>query len=533
MTTLHRTVHIPAAPKAVGTSCPALSSSAAAPGQQTRLWRGVASALALATLAGCAVQPTALTQQENQERTQSLLKRVNADQEPVTRPIDLYEAMARAIKYNLDYRVEAMDKAMRTSELEFKRMEMLPKLVASLDYTSRDNDSGGSSRSLLTGRTSLEPSTSSDRDVLASELGLSWDVLDFGLSYVRAQQTASEVLIAEERKRKTLVRIAEDVRTAYWRAAGAQRTLNQLDLLEKATQDALQSARAQAASQNTAPLAPLTYQREVLLIRREAQTLTRELATAKHQLAALMNLPPDTSFELALPAQREGLNSVRMSSAEMLRVAIENRPELREVAYQLRNNEWEATASTLRALPSLRLFLGMNWNSNDYLYNNRWVGGGAQASWNLMNLFRLPADKQRVKAQGDLLDARALALTTAVGVQVYVARARYELRLRELDTTTELLKVQQGISGQIESGYKAGRLSQQAQLREQLNSVVAEVRQDLALADLQNAFANVYASMGIDAVDGTVSSNDSVDILAGKLRDQWRTRSAQLMQAQP
>ena len=39
-------------------------------------------------------------------------------------------------------------------------------------------------------------------------------------------------------------------------------------------------------------------------------------------------------------------------------MAIENRPELREVAYQLRSNDREETAAFLRSLPSLRLFVG-------------------------------------------------------------------------------------------------------------------------------------------------------------------------------
>ena len=47
---------------------------------------------------------------------------------------------------------------------------------------------------------------------------MSWNLLDFGVSYYRARQQADQVLIAEERKRKVVQNILADTRNAYWRA---------------------------------------------------------------------------------------------------------------------------------------------------------------------------------------------------------------------------------------------------------------------------------------------------------------------------
>jgi outer membrane protein TolC len=479
---------------------------------------------AAVALAGCAVQPTALTPEDNQQRAAQLIPRMAADQEPVSGPIDLFEAMARAIKYNLDYRVEVMEQALRTKELDLRRFDMLPKVVVDLDYAGRDNYSGGVSRSLLTGLVSLEPSTSSDKNVLATDVALSWDVLDFGLSYVRARQAANDVMLAEERKRKVIQRIVEDVRSGYWRAVSAQRLMDKLIELERVTQEALAQAEQQQASGLTAPLPALTYQRELLGIRRDAQTLGRELSIAKQQLAALMNLPPETPYQLVLPSRTTPLKPIRMNSADMLRMALENRPELREVSYQLRSNDDESTAALLRTLPSLRVFFGADWSDNSFLFNSHWLGWGARASWNLLNVFRLPMERDRVQAQASLLDQRAQALTMAVATQVQVSRARYEFRLRELDTASRYLQVQARIEEQFDAGFKADRLSRQSLIREQMNTVVSEVRLDAALADLQNAYANVYASMGVDPIDSSMSSADSVSQLSGKLRTLWAQR---------
>lgn len=147
------------------------------------------------------------------------------------------------------------------------------------------------------------------------------------------------------------------------------------------------------------------------------------------------------------------------------------------------------------------------------------------ASWNLLNVFRLPAEKAQIKAEGDLLDQRQLALTTAVATQVEVSRARYALRQDELNTAQRFYDVQARIEGQIDSGFKAEKLSRQTLIREQMNTLVARVRYDLALADLQNAYANVFASLGIDPVDTTMSTADPVPALANKLRAMWTARS--------
>ena len=41
-------------------------------------------------------------------------------------------------------------------------------------------------------------------------------------------------------------------------------------------------------------------------------------------------------------------------------------------------------------------------------------------------------------------------------------------------------------------------ISEQTLIREEMNTLVAEVKYDIAYAGLQNAFGNVYASMGLD-----------------------------------
>jgi outer membrane protein TolC len=481
-----------------------------------------------AFLAGCSVTPKPLTPTAIATKAEENVVAVTANQEPVAGPINLYEAMARALKYNLDYKVEMMEEALKGRELNLSRYDMLPQLVASGGYAGRSNYSGASSLSLLTRRQSLEPSTSSEKNIFTGDLALSWDVLDFGLSYVRSQQKADEVLISMERRRKVANRIIEDVRTSYWRTVSAERLLTKLQQLEGAVSTTLNNSERLAERRLSAPLTALTYQRELVEIQAEIRRLQREFVVAKAQLAALMNLAPGTEFSLVLPDRTKTLPEVKYAGQDMIMTALKNRSELREVSYRQRINAKELDAALLSVLPNFKAILGVNVDSNDFLYNNDWLQWGARASWNVMSLFRLPAQKQAVRAQDDLLRQRELALTMAVMTQVHVARVRFGHFTEELDTASHQHRVQDKIMYQIRSGYKAGAMSQQTLLREEMNTLVSEVKYDIAYAEAQNAYANLFGSMGIDDFGPDITGREDVATLSNSLSQLWQGREAAL-----
>ena len=88
----------------------------------------IASALALAgMLSACSVTPHPMSASNLDTRAAANRVAVTARQEPVTGPIDLYEAMARALKYNLDYRVGQMQQELKDRELKISSYRPRPK----------------------------------------------------------------------------------------------------------------------------------------------------------------------------------------------------------------------------------------------------------------------------------------------------------------------------------------------------------------------------------------------------------------------
>lgn len=466
-----------------------------------QLLTGTLCALAL-LVTGCAITPVPLTEAELNAQLEQSRQSLEESQQSVNQPIGLEDAIARALRNNLDLQLEITERTLAEKELTLTRFDELPELVADIDFRGRSNFTGASSRSLFTGRQSLEASTASERDVLTGNLNLTWNILDFGVSYFRSKQAADQILIAEEERRKVVNQIVQDVKTAYWRAVSSERLNEQLSLLVGRVESAIANSKEIIAQKLDKPLTPLTYQRELITIKRELQELQRELSLAKIQLAALMNLPPGQDYELVIPDTIDDAKEPPFLPEEMENIALGHRSEMREIAYRKRIQSHDVKAELLELLPGINLDFGKNYSSNTFLFNNNWLGYGNRITWNLINIFRYPATKRALEAQADVLDARTLALSMAIMTQVHVAYARFEHARTELHTAEEYRDTQKEILAQIRAGAATNSVSEQSVIREEMNNLLAEAKFDLAYADLESAFASLYAAMGSDAFHG-------------------------------
>ncbi|EJN03642.1 outer membrane protein [Phyllobacterium sp. YR531] len=469
-------------------------------------------ALSLSVLiAGCAVKMDPLTAEQNLMFANEKLARATANQEPVTGSITLYDAMARALKYNLDTKVEIMEAALKIRNVELASYNMLPNLVAASGYAGR-NDADSST-----------PSTR-DTDILSSDLTFSWNILDFGLSYVRAKQAADEALIQQEMKRKIVNRVIEDVRTAYWRAVSYERLVGRMRGLEGRVSRALRDTKQLATGEESSPLVALTYERELIQVKREVEMLEGELKVAKSQLAALMNVEPGSNFSLALPKRRGTKLGLPNDLHGLFAIAASNRPEMREVAYRMRINDKEVDAAMLELLPNFNIYAGVNYDSNKFIAANDWISWGSKVSWNLLKLTSTPALMKKVDAQKAALDARALSVAMAVMTQVHISRVRYGHLQKSYSTASALSNVSHRLLTQVRSETAAQRTSEQILIREEMNTLLADAKLDMAYADLQNAYANVYASLGLDPFPAGLSTDAPVSTISAQLKDMWIER---------
>lgn len=448
-------------------------------------------------LSACALSPEPLDTGSIGESARTALENAAKEQEPVIRPIDLAEAMARAVKYNLDTRVQLLEEMVRSRQLVQANLAMLPALTANAGYAGRDQFESSYSRSLATGRPLLQYNTSQDRDIFTRDLQLSWNILDLGLSYVKAQQTGDRVLIAREERRRVMARIIEEVRSAYWRALAAEYVGRELSVLQGRVKSAVSQAEKLVANGQASPLAALSAQRDLHELTERVQQIHQEVATARNQLAALMNVPPGTTFSLVRPSSPR-FPAFPATPEKALSEALRERPEIRAALYGQRIEEREAIAAVLELLPGISLNLGPNYTSNTYTFANDWVSWGARASWNLIRLASYPARKAESDARGDLAAERVKATVASVALQVHVSRVRYDLARQRAETLARYEATQRKLLAQVQASAATSITGENELVREQLNALLSRARLDVAVADAQAAYGSVLTAMGRD-----------------------------------
>jgi len=458
---------------------------------------------------GCAITPKPMTSPEREAVASKTMENLFGTQEPIAAPISLSEAIARSLKYNLDAKVEMMAQAVADQRLNTAQWDLLPRITADAGYTSRSNQSGASSESLLTHTQSLQPSTSQEKNRDIANATMVWNILDFGVSYLQAKQDADRTLIASERRRKVIQNIIQDVRYAFWRAWSAQQLLNEMDTLIADSQTALKQSRAVEQDAAQTPKTALEYQRTLLNTQRTFWDLRQQLSLAKTELATLMNLKPGTDFTLSTPnGETPQIPELNIALEELERLALMQRPELLEQDYQLRISQEEVKKSLLRMLPGLELQLGAHYDDNKYLYNNHWTDAGMRLTWNLLNLIRGPAVKAAAEADVDLQKTRSLAKGMAVLTQVHLIYQRFQIAKESYTIADQLNSVNQRLLKQAQAGASAQTGSQLELIRSRATALVARMRRDLAYAELQNARGRINHTIGEDPLPESVAAHD-------------------------
>lgn len=460
-----------------------------------------------AVVAGCSVTPEAITADEVRDRVKSDTSRMYVDQAPITAPISMEEAVARALKYNLDYRLKKMESALALGLSDYASYDMLPQMVASAGYRTRNNDSGGVSKGILDGEISDRASTSDERSRSVRGVEFSWNVLDFGVSYYRARQQGDQFLIAEERRRKVVQNLLQDVRAAYWRALGAQRLNAQADDVLKRASLALSRSREAETQKVIAPGLALAYQRALL----DATTLLnqrrQDLEFAKRELAALMNVPPGVDFQVA-EATEVALPVAPRDVTKLEEMALLQRPELREEDFRKRITAAEARKQVLSMLPGITLNYGRHRDSNVFLYNNSWSEGGVNLAWNLMRLVSLPAMKDAQDFQEKADEARRMALSMAILTQTRVSAERYRMALEDFRLADQAAQVDTRLAAFTKASVTAKLESELEAIRTQARAVLGAYQRANAYANAHIAFGRLYNTLGFDPLADDFDGND-------------------------
>jgi outer membrane protein, multidrug efflux system len=474
--------------------------------------RLLAAAIMSACLSGCAVfTPRPLTDAERATEAAQDMVEVFSAQEALTHPLTLEEAFARAMAYNLDERVKGLERQVAARDFEISKFDLLPKVIANAGASTRDNELASSSISVVTRTQTLEPSTSTDRDLKFADLTTSWNILDFWVSYFNSKQQADRVLVAEEQRRRVLQSLFQDVRRAFWRAASAQRLSKDVRDAIREAQNALEASRKGETLR--APIDALRYQKSLLDALADLEFVQRQLAVSKIELAALINLPPGTVYSVAAPRNLR-IENPRLPVRQMEEVALVRNPDVREASYLVRISVNETKKMLARNLPGINFNYGPNYDSNSFLVHNTWTGGAVRLSANLISILSIPEQMKRGHLAEDAAITRRQALSMATLAKLHIAYQQYIAAAKEYRWADQLATVDRRLYQQIANRTETDAQSELERVSARVSAVQSDLKRYRSYAEAQAALGRLYDVVGIDPVPDELASLDIATLTA-------------------
>ncbi|MBW1616989.1 MAG: TolC family protein [Deltaproteobacteria bacterium] len=431
------------------------------------------------------------------------------------KPLTLDDAIKISINNNLELRVNRILKDAADEKVVSEKLKMLPMLnlegdivrrseydISYYKYVNPDTmepygqikvDQDGAARTLT---------VSDDKEIFSGNIKLSWNVLDFGLTYIKAKQKAMGAVIKDIETDRQTQRLTAKVFSAYWKAVIADKNLERIPKVEQMLNEYKNVIQKAVNEKRVSPIALKEAENKIIELSIKTTEIQAQLEAARIELARLMGISPAIAFKLAdadvecfvtnLPEPKN------LNVNELEDVALKNRPELFATDIELQIQKQEAKALLLRMLPGLRFDAVQLYNSNDFLVNNSWSTVGANLAW---DIFGLPAKYYAKKAQKKNIAAaqtKRIELTAAIMTQLRLALHDFAIKKKTFNYFNDFYTNHEDIVRIGAEYHKAGMLCDADMVERSIERFTAKLGRDESLAHMLDSFATLAVTLGID-----------------------------------
>ena len=404
----------------------------------------------------------------------------------ISRPIDMYMAMALALKYNYTRRLASYQENLIKSNIN---PMTLPTMAENLGYDNTMN------------------STATPAD-----LKLSWNLLDISSLYYQNNLAAPEIA-AQEQSRKAINNILQEARSLYWKALAAQRLIPVIDDMNEylvRVVDELNARSNEMMKEGKTPSTNLLLKkRKYLESIQQLAALRKKFDTAQAEFAGFLGFYPSTEIKMAGAEYGNfAIPSMRAKIQQLEWLALTNRPELRAFDNIMDKSELELVIKDFDDV-----------NNSDYrqdpnYYNRKWSKESNDLAMTVFEDVRYPG----VSTYNSLARQR---MTNIVLNQVYLAWAMYQSAVEEYLLNMSVATTSEDIAEDITD--KEGSDKAVSHL-ESAKAIIDEAQAFLAYIDVQEAIGKLYASIGMDAVPSEML-NESPSLIAIQIKktlDKWQ-----------
>lgn len=445
---------------------------------------------------GCMQSKTSPLYQEREAKSQREIAFIENTSKNIPSRLTFEEIVEIATVQNLDLYVKELEWNIQKEAATGAILDTVPELLYQREQNARNNNPGSSSASLDPGVPPAPPSVSSQKHDTHWNFTLTWNLLDFGISYFKARKEVDGILIKKFEYEKVKNKVILDLSLNFWAAVAAKEAINKAEaLIENLTSQRILLTKA--ANQHFIPQTRvLFFQEKILDNQIKIKEYQRDYDIAMGELRRLMGVAPDTEFELIYDPMRPSYAELPEVDA-LETIALNERPEFFANDVQERMSRDQVYTSLIKLFPALSLFTGKNYDSNKYLIKNYWNLLGVRAVFDLLSIPSGLADYDVSKAQVSLTKRNEIALAQAALCQLHIAyltylddRDRYLLTAEYEDNQLRQLK-------DAEQKKRAGSFDLLDLLEFEVRALDAEIRAWKAYSDSQYALEQLNNAIGI------------------------------------
>lgn len=420
-------------------------------------------------------------------------------------PLTLDDAISVGLTNNLDMRVSRFMERIADQTAMSEKLKLLPSLRAQGVYSERSEFIQREFVDPDTGEVSLSNTVSQDKTTQTFDLTLSWNILDFGLSYIRSRQAAFQTEIRRMERIRQAQNLAMDIAGAFWYAVLSEQDLEYVRQIENRVRQYQSAAQELVAEKQLDPIVAKEMERQLVNLTISAADLQAEIATARVDLSRLMGLTPSSRFDVdpsaaAIDQRLDGIPAPKdLDPKRLEKIALRNRPELFSADLRTEVQDDEIRAAFLDMFPGLELNASYYYDGDQFLVNNDWYTVGGQFVASLLQLPSKYANWNAQKMTAEMVGVQRLLLTAGIVAQVHVALQDFETKKRQFELKEAALQVSEDLRDMSQERNRAGMIgfSDTVVAQRLMESFLARLERNRTAVSLLNSYHTLLVSLGL------------------------------------
>ncbi len=381
-----------------------------------------------------------------QENIKSLQESTSAEDEgssvpavhDIDGPITLADAVAYALKYNLDVAIKKLECDIQEETAIGARLKMLPSLSLNGEL-SRSNEYVASFSNSFENNTGAQAyNYSRDKTIRKSNLELSWDILDFSISYYQQKQAFNRLNIEDQKRHRVIQNLKFDVTETFLQVQVSKAAMDMAGRLVDSLQEREKILQDQFDSRNVSEIEVLETSAALSEMKMKMSEYEREFQKNKQKLATLIGLVKKSDFEVEEVDFNFEIEEMDLKLKKLELEALRQRPELFEQDLEELITVDEARITVAKMAPGLSIFYRLNYDHDSHLYYDHWHDIGFRISFDLLSIPQKWSRKREVQKKKELIRKRRLSLAAAILTQLNLAIIDYKDAIRKYRQSKEI-----------------------------------------------------------------------------------------------